>query len=49
VQGWNDLMQAMSLPLLSQRINLIAKNAGMERQLQAQVRDRSQKKSHNGD
>jgi tetratricopeptide (TPR) repeat protein len=49
VQGWNDLVQAMSIPQLSQRINRIAKNAGMERQLQAQVRDRSQQKSRNGD
>ena len=41
VRGWHDLVEAMAIPELSQRILAIAGDAGLERQLQTQLREQA--------
>lgn len=45
VRGWNDLVTAVTMPKLSQSITDMARAAGLERQLRAQVREKANERA----
>ncbi len=45
VRGWNDLVTAVAIPQLAQSVTDMARTAGLERQLQGQVREKASERA----